>query len=166
MVMRLFIATVAGDLSGEETRELARAEKNIADALEALSMQILTAAEKRAQRLGVTDIQLQLGWGDAAQSIMEIATREAADAIMFGRRGRGRLAGWPTARKRFPESSEPRSVYRDHRSKTAQGVKPPATFQCPRGHVNRKLGQRAIDDDREPDFARALGCTLSNICIR
>jgi len=56
-------------------------------------MQILRAAEKRAQRLGVTDIQLQLGWGDAAQSIMEIAAREAADAIVLGRRGRGRLAG-------------------------------------------------------------------------
>ncbi len=77
-----------------------------------------------------------------------------------------RPIGWPTARKRFPENCEPRSVYRDHRSTTAQGATPPATFQCPRGHVNRKLGQRAIDDDREPDFARALGCTLSNTCIR
>ena len=38
-------------------------------------------------------IQLQLGWGDAAHSIMEIAAREAADAIVLGRRGRGRLAG-------------------------------------------------------------------------
>ncbi len=90
---RLSIVTVAGNLSGEETRDLARAEKNIGDALEALSMQILTAAEKRAQRMGITDIQLQVGWGDAALSIMEIAVREAADAIVLGRRGRGRLAG-------------------------------------------------------------------------
>jgi nucleotide-binding universal stress UspA family protein len=90
---RLFIVTVAGNLSGEEMRELARAEKNIGDALEAFSMQILTAAEKRARRLGLTDIQLQIGWGDAARSIIEIATREAADAIVLGRRGRGRLAG-------------------------------------------------------------------------
>ena len=73
--------TVAGNLSGEETRELA------------LSMQILTAAEKRAQRLGVTDIQPQIGWGNAAQSIIEIAARETADAIVLGRRGRGRLTG-------------------------------------------------------------------------
>ena len=60
---KLFIVTVAGNLSGEKTRELTRAERNIGDALEALSMQILTAAEKRAQRLGVTNIQLQIGWG-------------------------------------------------------------------------------------------------------
>ncbi len=90
---RLFIVTVAGNFSGEETRELARAEKNIGDALEVLSMQILTAAEKRARRRGSTEIQLQIGWGDAARSIIEIAAREAADAIVLGRRGRGRLAG-------------------------------------------------------------------------
>lgn len=90
---KLFIVTVAGNLSGEETRQLARAEANIGDALEALSMQILTTAEKRARRLGLTDVQLQIGWGDAARSIIEIATREAAYAIVLGRRGRGRLAG-------------------------------------------------------------------------
>ncbi len=90
---QLFIVTIAGNLSAEEMRELARAEKHIGDALEALSMQIVTAAEKRARRLGVTNIQLQIGWGDAAQSIMEIAERETADAIVLGRRGRGRLAG-------------------------------------------------------------------------
>jgi len=90
---KLFIVTVAGNLSGEETRQLARAEGNIGDALETLSMQILTAAENRARRLGLTDVQLQIGWGDAARSIIEIATREAVDAIVLGRHGRGRLAG-------------------------------------------------------------------------
>lgn len=90
---KLFIVTVAGNLSGEETRELARAERNIGDALEGLSMQILTAAENRARRFGLTDVQLQIGWGDAAQSIIETAAREAADAIVLGRRGRGRLTG-------------------------------------------------------------------------
>lgn len=92
-VGRLFIVTVAGNLSGEETRELAHAERNIGDALEALSMQILTTSEKRAQRLGLTDIQLQIGWGDAARSIIEFAARQGADTIVLGRRGRGRLAG-------------------------------------------------------------------------
>jgi nucleotide-binding universal stress UspA family protein len=90
---RLLIVTIAGNLSAEETRELARVEKNIGDALEALSMQILTAAEKRARRAGATNIRLQVGWGDAAESIMQIAGRERADAIVLGRRGRGRLAG-------------------------------------------------------------------------
>ena len=67
----------------------------MAPRLETLSMQIVTAAEKRAQGLGVADIQLQIGWGDAAKSIIEIAAREVADAIVLGRRGRGRLAGLP-----------------------------------------------------------------------
>lgn len=59
----LIIVTVAGNLSGEETRELARGERNIGDALEARLTQILTTAEKRAQRLGLADIQLEIGWG-------------------------------------------------------------------------------------------------------
>ena len=89
---KLFIVTIAGDLSGDEMGRLVRGEGNIGDALEALSMQILTAAKDRANRLGVSNVQLQIGWGDAAQSIIEIAAREAADAIVLGRRGRGRLA--------------------------------------------------------------------------
>ena len=90
---KLFIVTVVGELSGDEIRELARVEQNIGGALEERSMQILIAAEKCAQQSGITNIQLQLGWGDPAQSIMEIAARQAADAIVLGRRGRGRLAG-------------------------------------------------------------------------
>ena len=92
---KLFIVTVVGELSGDEIRELARVEQNIGGALEERSMQILIAAEKCAQQLGITNIQLQIGWGDPAKSIMEIAAREAADAIVLGRRGRGRLAGLP-----------------------------------------------------------------------
>jgi nucleotide-binding universal stress UspA family protein len=74
-------------------RELARSEKDIGDALEEFSMQILMAAEKRVQQLGLTDIQLQISWGDAAKSIIELAAREAAEAIVLGRRGRGGLTG-------------------------------------------------------------------------
>ena len=92
---KLFIVTVAGDLSGQEMRELARAQQNFGEALEDRSMQVLVAAETCAQRFGITNIQLQIGWGDPAKSIMEIAAREVADAIVLGRRGRGRLAGLP-----------------------------------------------------------------------
>lgn len=92
---KLFIVTVAGNLSGEETQKLARIEENIGSALEALSMQIVTTAETRAQHFGVTNIQLHIDWGDAARSIIEIAAGEAADAIVLGRRGRGRLTGLP-----------------------------------------------------------------------
>jgi len=90
---KLSIVTVSDNLSGEEMKQLARAERNIGDALEALSRQILTAASARAQHLGITDVQLRTGWGDPAQSIIDFGGREAADAIVLGRRGRGRLAG-------------------------------------------------------------------------
>jgi len=89
----LSIVTVGGNLSGEEVQQLARAEGNIGDALDAISAQILAAAKTRAQRFGLTHVQLRAGWGDPAQSIMEIAAREAVDAIVVGRRGRGRLTG-------------------------------------------------------------------------
>lgn len=90
---QLLIVTVSGNLSGEEMRELADAVNNIGDILEARSTQILATAKMRAQRLGLTRIELHTGWGDPAQSIIEIAAREAADAIVLGRRGRGRLTG-------------------------------------------------------------------------
>jgi nucleotide-binding universal stress UspA family protein len=90
---KLFIVTVAEALSPGEIRELELANKNIDDALEGILMQILVAAEKRAQRLGLTDIQLQISWGDVAKSIIEIAAREAVDVIVLGRRGRSELIG-------------------------------------------------------------------------
>lgn len=89
----LLIVTVGGNLSGEELRQLEHAEGNIGDALDILSKQILAAAKTRAQRLGMNNIQLRAAWGDPAQSIIEIAMREAPNAIVVGRRGRGRLAG-------------------------------------------------------------------------
>jgi nucleotide-binding universal stress UspA family protein len=90
---KLIILTVAGNVSGKKIRELARSEKDIGTALERFSMQILAAAKKRAQAVGATDIQLQITWGDTAESIIDVAGREAAGAIVLGRRGRSRLAG-------------------------------------------------------------------------
>jgi nucleotide-binding universal stress UspA family protein len=51
------------------------------------------AAKDRARRLGVSAVEVQTGWGDAAEQIIEIARRKNADAVVLGRRGRGRLAG-------------------------------------------------------------------------
>jgi len=89
----LSIVTVGGNLSGEEMRQLAGAGNNIGDILEQRCQQILGAAKSRAQHVGITKIHVHSGWGDPAQSIIEIATRAKADAIVLGRRGRGRLAG-------------------------------------------------------------------------
>ena len=89
----LLIVTVGGNVSGDELRQLERAEGNIGEALDMLSNQILRAAKTRAERFGIGSIRLRPAWGDPAQSIIETAVREAADALVVGRRGRGRLAG-------------------------------------------------------------------------
>ena len=123
----LLIITIGGNLSGEETRQLARAEGNIDDVLQALSTRILTKAEERTRRLGVSNVQVQAGWGDVAQAIIEIAARKGVDAIALGRRGRGRLAGLllgsvsqkvvslaPCAVVVVPSSREPNGSQKSH----------------------------------------------------
>jgi nucleotide-binding universal stress UspA family protein len=53
----------------------------------------LIEAKERARRIGVSDIQVQTSWGDAAEANIEIARREGVNMIVLGRRGRGRLTG-------------------------------------------------------------------------
>jgi nucleotide-binding universal stress UspA family protein len=89
----LLIVTIGGNLPGDEMRQLAHAERNVGDALEAIASGVLMDTRERAHRSGVTNIQLQVGWGDAAEAIIDIAGRQAVDAIVLGRRGRGRLTG-------------------------------------------------------------------------
>ncbi|MGO9360298.1 MAG: universal stress protein [Xanthobacteraceae bacterium] len=89
----LSIVTIGGSPSIDEIRQLEHAEKNIGDVLDALSTRTLMEARERASRIGVSVIVVHTGWGDAAESIIEIARREHIDAIVLGRRGRGRLAG-------------------------------------------------------------------------
>lgn len=89
---KLSIVTVGGNVPEDEIRRLARAEGNIGDALELISNQILLQAKEQAERAGASDIRVQYGWGDPAEVIIETARREQADAIVMGRRGRGRLA--------------------------------------------------------------------------
>lgn len=88
----LLIVTIGGNLSGEEIRQLERAEANVGDALDALSRQILAAAKARVGA-GISKLEVRTGWGDPAESIIEMATRDSMDAIVVGRRGRGRLTG-------------------------------------------------------------------------
>jgi nucleotide-binding universal stress UspA family protein len=93
MGSELHIVTIAGDIADEQEKLLARAEGGIGAVIEAFSAQILRKAKERAQRLGASTIETTSGWGDAAQCILDIAARKEADAIVLGRRGRGRLAG-------------------------------------------------------------------------
>ena len=87
------ILTVGNSIAGEDLDELARAEGSLADAIDAISNAILRQAKERVQRAGVADVSTQSGWGDPAEVLIETARRSGVDAIVMGRRGRGRLAG-------------------------------------------------------------------------
>ena len=87
------VLTVGGNLSRDEMEHLSRGERNIGDALDALSDRILVTAAERVRSAGVSEIHCEVGWGDPAEVIIETAERLHADTIVVGRRGRGRLAG-------------------------------------------------------------------------
>jgi nucleotide-binding universal stress UspA family protein len=63
------------------------------EALEAFAERILNQARTRARETGVSEIHTRSCVGDASERILEIARQEQVDAIVVGRRGRGRLAG-------------------------------------------------------------------------
>jgi nucleotide-binding universal stress UspA family protein len=65
----LLILTAGGNVSADEMKELARAEGNAGDALDALSGQILARARVSAERAGLSDVRAEAGWGDPAEAI-------------------------------------------------------------------------------------------------
>ena len=89
----LLIVTVADSLLFEEAQQMLRTEGSIGDVLEALTTQTLKAAEARARHLGVSQIELRVGWGDVTRSLIDIAKGGSVEMIVVGRRGRGQLAG-------------------------------------------------------------------------
>jgi nucleotide-binding universal stress UspA family protein len=90
----LLILTIGGNnITGAELRRLAATDGDVSEALESASNQVLKQAQKRAQRLGVTALKLQCGWGNPAETIIDTIRREKADILVVGRRGRGRLSG-------------------------------------------------------------------------
>lgn len=89
----LFIVTVSGDVAAADVQALARTEGGLGEALELLSNQILERAIQLARRHGLSQVQTRIAWGEAAQGVIEAAHVNEADAIVVGRRGRGRLAG-------------------------------------------------------------------------
>lgn len=92
----LSIFHVAGDLSGEAMEELRRSpamEKIVGDTIDAHSHGILNRARDRAEAKGLRQISVRQSWGDPAEKILELVQSEKIDALVVGRRGRGRLAG-------------------------------------------------------------------------
>ncbi|RWM04394.1 MAG: universal stress protein [Mesorhizobium sp.] len=89
---RLSILTV-GEALSEDVKQYARAEGSVADALEGFSDRLLQQARIAAEKVGVSAIHTQSGWGDPAEVIIEMARRKKVDTIVVGRRGHGRLTG-------------------------------------------------------------------------
>jgi nucleotide-binding universal stress UspA family protein len=90
----LLILTVnEGYFSSEQVRKIRRLGMSPSDALESFTEDILKEASERARRLGALGIEGRACDGDPAEMILDVAGKERIDAIVIGRRGRGRLAG-------------------------------------------------------------------------
>ena len=89
----LTIATFGGSFSAEELEQLTRTEGQVGEAVDLLLNSTLRDAKEIAKRVGAPKIRTHSAWGDAAQSIIDIAARKEVDIVVVGRRGRGRLAG-------------------------------------------------------------------------
>jgi len=88
----LTILTIGGSIPGAELRRLAAVDGDLSQTLTENANQILERARKRAHRLGMPSVKLQVEWGDPAEVIIDTARREKADILVVGRRGRGRLS--------------------------------------------------------------------------
>jgi nucleotide-binding universal stress UspA family protein len=89
----LTILTIGGSITGAELRNLADVDGDLSETLETTANKVLAQARKRALRIGVRTVKLQTGWGDPAETIIDMVRRGKADLLVVGRRGRGRLSG-------------------------------------------------------------------------
>jgi nucleotide-binding universal stress UspA family protein len=98
----LSILTVGGNLSGDEMRQLAEAEKDVGAALDSMPERILIDARRRAEKIGAPEISTEVKWGDAAPELDDLeflfaraAARDIVAAAM--RTGVGLLGGQRSA---------------------------------------------------------------------
>ena len=89
----LTVLTIGGSITGAELRNLADVDGDLSETLETTANKVLAQARKRALRIGVRTVKLQTGWGDPAETIIDMVRRGKADLLVVGRRGRGRLSG-------------------------------------------------------------------------
>jgi nucleotide-binding universal stress UspA family protein len=79
---------------GESQTALQQTDFMPADGKKAnLTDRLLEEAQQRAGWTGVKPIKIIQRWGDPAQAIIDTIMEEKVDAIVIGRRGRGRLSG-------------------------------------------------------------------------
>lgn len=98
----------AGMVSGQETEiivmDVVTERKLVSQALwdnikstyEALATEVLTAVVSRLADKGVKNVQAEVGDGDPASVIIQMAEKLKADAIVIGGHGRGPLRGFLT----------------------------------------------------------------------
>jgi nucleotide-binding universal stress UspA family protein len=88
----LAIVTVSQPMADEALRRFGRIEKaTMGDILEQEAAALLLAAKALAARFGATRITTAAKEGDPAAVLLDHV--RGADALVIGRRGRGRLAG-------------------------------------------------------------------------
>ena len=88
----LNIVTIGGNVTGADLRKLADRGGDLSKSLQTQADKVLKQAAVRATRLGHRPAALRCEWGDPAEAILDLARRHKADAIVLGRRGRGRLS--------------------------------------------------------------------------
>lgn len=89
---KLLVVTVGHELASADIEKLARAEGGLGEAYERVYNEILRTARVRALARGAPAVEMQLGWGDPADVIIDLARRVDADLVVVGRRGRGKVA--------------------------------------------------------------------------
>lgn len=90
---KLLVITVGDQLEDKaDLAKLARAEGGTGEALDFVCATVLQCAKQRARQHGAPSVEIQQCGGNPAECIIETARRLNADAIIVGRRGRGRIA--------------------------------------------------------------------------
>jgi len=91
----LCVLHVAGNIPWEIMEELRRSttEATMGEIIDSNTESILDLACNRARDRGAKQAKSKRSWGDAAEKILEAVSSEKADALVLGRRGRGRIPG-------------------------------------------------------------------------
>jgi nucleotide-binding universal stress UspA family protein len=93
---RLLIVNAIDDngLPPEDLNKFMREEGiSLGDALSSMSALILNHAEEQARKQGISNVETESRSGDAAEVVLEIVRKNGVEAIVVGRRGRGRVSG-------------------------------------------------------------------------
>jgi nucleotide-binding universal stress UspA family protein len=68
-------------------------DTSLPEVLEDAGRDVLAKAAARAEQRGARHIHTEIRAGEPAETLIAVAKERAADAMVLGKRGRGRLAG-------------------------------------------------------------------------